>query len=106
MVVNEGFLEGMKMIPLCHSLNCLDLFPFNINRESDTGIYRTYIHEHSASPARADSTCFLDTRQVQVLPEDLKQCTVRPDKYLMVLAVDSQHSPSFHSYFSQGKWPI
>jgi hypothetical protein len=103
MVVNEGFLEGMKMIPLYQSFNGLDLFPFNINRENNTGIYRTPIHEHSAGSTRADSTCLLGTRQVQVLPEDLKQCTVRLDQYLMVFAIDSQHSPSFHSYFSRGK---
>jgi hypothetical protein len=103
MVVNEGFLEGMKMSPLYQSFNGLYLFAFDINCESDTGIYRTPIHEHSASPARTNSTCLLGTRQVQVLPEDLKQCTIRLDQYLMVFAVDSQHSPSFHSYFSRGK---
>jgi hypothetical protein len=80
MVVNEGFLEGMKMSPLYQSFNGLYLFAFDINCESDTGIYRTSIHEHSASPARTNSTCLLDTRQVQVLSEDLKQCTVRLDK--------------------------
>jgi hypothetical protein len=106
MVANEGFLEGMKVIPLCQSFNGLYFFAFDINRESDTGIYRTPIHEYSASPARTDSTCLLGTRQVQVLPEHFKECTIRPDKYLMVLAVDSQHNPFFHSYFSRGKWPI
>jgi hypothetical protein len=87
-VIEERFLQRMKLLPLSQTLNRENFLAVNLWDENKAGIHRLSIHQNSAGTAFAYLAAPLCTRQSQLVAQKVEKRHVRTNIKLVPLAVD------------------
>lgn len=97
-MVKEGFLERMKLVPICQTFDREDFLTINLRGEHKARIHSLSVHQDRACTALTDLTSPFCARQAQLLPQQIKECQVRANFKLVFSVVDGRcNGDSFHA---------
>jgi hypothetical protein len=72
-VIDERLLQWMERFPTSEAFDRLDLSPFDLESQDQTGMNRRSIEQDRAGPALSDPAALLRSGQTQFLPEKPEQ---------------------------------
>jgi hypothetical protein len=95
-VLQEGFLESVKLPSLSQPLYSEDFFISGIQRQDQAGIHRLALKEDSAGTAMPAIATLLSAGEPQLFPEHIQKGMVGFYHHLSQDAVDCEFERDFH----------
>jgi hypothetical protein len=99
-MLDEGLLQGMKGFPSSKSFDRLNLSPFNLGSQDQTGMDRRSINENRAGPAFPDSATLLRSGEAQFLSKHPDERPVRRRLHFYPFAIERKSDLNLHKQFN------
>lgn len=103
-MVNEGFLQWMKVVPASEALHRLNLSPFHLRSQYETGVDRDPIQQDCAGTTFTNPATLFRSGKTQLFTKESKERPVGRDLHLnptpIYLKLDHSMHPIFGSLSS------